>query len=133
VGLGGLVRADEPGELVAAQDVGRLEQQEVGPEQICASALGLIEGVSDGLAGLAEIRLALVRGRRRQGKSFMLRRLGEATGGFYYQALEQERSQALEAFGKAGCNRPRARAAARRSFALVSISFRDRPVKSMYA
>jgi DNA-binding transcriptional ArsR family regulator len=31
----------------------------------------------------------------------MLRRLGEATGGFYYQALEQERSQALDAFGKA--------------------------------
>src|SRR5947207_3418448 len=46
-------------------------------------------------------RLALVRGRRRQGKSFLLRRLAGATGGFYYQALEQERSQALEAFGAA--------------------------------
>lgn len=45
------------------------------------------------------IRLALVRGRRRQGKSFMLRRLAAATGGFYYQALEQERSQALESIG----------------------------------
>lgn len=47
------------------------------------------------------IRLALVRGRRRQGKSFLLRRLANATGGLYYQALEQERSQALEAFGTA--------------------------------
>lgn len=46
-------------------------------------------------------RLALVRGRRRQGKSFLLRRLADATGGFYYQALEQERSQALDAFGAA--------------------------------
>lgn len=47
------------------------------------------------------IRLALVRGRRRQGKSFLLRRLAAATGGLYYQALEQERSQALDAFGAA--------------------------------
>lgn len=46
-------------------------------------------------------RLAIVRGRRRQGKSFLLRRLAEATGGFYYQALEQERSQALDALGVA--------------------------------
>ncbi len=47
------------------------------------------------------IRLALVRGRRRQGKSFLLRRLTGAAGGFYYQALEQERSQALDALGTA--------------------------------
>lgn len=47
------------------------------------------------------IRLALVRGRRRQGKSFLLRRLAERSGGFYYQALEQEQSQALDAFGTA--------------------------------
>lgn len=47
------------------------------------------------------IRLALVRGRRRQGKSFLLRRLAGATGGFYYQALEQEPSQALAALGVA--------------------------------
>ena len=46
-------------------------------------------------------RLALVRGRRRQGKSFLLRRLATAAGGLYYQALEQERSQALDAFGAA--------------------------------
>lgn len=47
------------------------------------------------------IRLALVHGRRRQGKSFLLRRLTEAIGGFYYQALEQEQPQALEAVGAA--------------------------------
>lgn len=47
------------------------------------------------------IRLALVRGRRRQGKSFLLRRLIGSAGGFYYQALEQERSQALDALGSA--------------------------------
>lgn len=47
------------------------------------------------------IRLALVRGRRRQGKSFLLRRLTESTGGFYFQALEQERSQALNGLGVA--------------------------------
>ncbi len=47
------------------------------------------------------IRLALVRGRRRQGKSFLLRRLTGTAGGFYYQALEQERSQALDTLGTA--------------------------------
>ncbi len=47
------------------------------------------------------IRLALVRGRRRQGKSFLLRRLTGTAGGFYYQALEQEQSQALDALGTA--------------------------------
>jgi AAA+ ATPase superfamily predicted ATPase len=46
-------------------------------------------------------RLALVRGRRRQGKSFLLRRLADATGGFYYQAVEEEQSQALAGFGRA--------------------------------
>ncbi len=47
------------------------------------------------------VRLALVRGRRRQGKSFLLRRLTGAFGGFYHQALEQEQSQALDALGTA--------------------------------
>lgn len=46
-------------------------------------------------------RLALVRGRRRQGKSFLLRRLAGALHGFYYQALEEERRQALTGFGTA--------------------------------
>src|SRR5450756_1084175 len=47
------------------------------------------------------LRLAIVRGRRRQGKSFLLRRLARACNGFYYQALEEERTQALESFGAA--------------------------------
>jgi DNA-binding transcriptional ArsR family regulator len=47
------------------------------------------------------LRLALVRGRRRQGKSFLLRRLADAAGGFYYQALEEDRGQALSGFGQA--------------------------------
>lgn len=47
------------------------------------------------------IRLALVRGRRRQGKSFLLRRLAAAAGGFYLQAVEEERRQALSSFGAA--------------------------------
>ncbi len=49
----------------------------------------------------AGTRLALVRGRRRQGKSFLLRRLAGALDGFYYQTLEEERSQALTGFGTA--------------------------------
>ncbi|MGI9017722.1 MAG: AAA family ATPase [Euzebya sp.] len=46
-------------------------------------------------------RLALVRGRRRQGKSYLLRRLADAADGFYYQAVEEEQSQALAGFGAA--------------------------------
>ena len=48
--------------------------------------------VSDPAPGL---RLGIVYGRRRQGKSFLLRRLAAATGGFYYQALEHEPAQVL--------------------------------------
>jgi len=46
-------------------------------------------------------QLALVRGRRRQGKSYLLRRLAAAADGFYYQAVEEEKSQALDGFGAA--------------------------------
>lgn len=46
-------------------------------------------------------RLALVRGRRRQGKSYLLRRLADKADGFYYQAVEEEQSQALAGFGAA--------------------------------
>lgn len=46
-------------------------------------------------------KLAIVRGRRRQGKSYLLRRLAQATDGFYYQAVEEEQSQALASFGRA--------------------------------
>lgn len=53
--------------------------------------------VSDPAPGL---RIGIVYGRRRQGKSYPLRRLASATGGFYYQALEHEPSQALAELGE---------------------------------
>ncbi len=46
-------------------------------------------------------RIALVYGRRRQGKSFLLRTLVSAAGGFYHQALEEEREPSLISFGQA--------------------------------
>ncbi len=45
--------------------------------------------------------LGLVYGRRRHGKTYLLEHLTAATGGFYYQALEEERAPALERFGAA--------------------------------
>ena len=57
----------------------------------------LSEFVSDPTPGL---RIGIVYGRRRQGKSFPLRRLASATGGFYYQALEHEASQTLAELGE---------------------------------
>jgi uncharacterized protein len=58
------------------------------------------------LAGFATadgkgLRVAVVHGRRRQGKSYLLRRLAAATDGFYYQALEEEAPPALERLGGA--------------------------------
>ncbi len=47
------------------------------------------------------LRVAVVHGRRRQGKSYLLRRLAAATDGFYYQALEEEAAPALEHLGAA--------------------------------
>ncbi|MGO9448242.1 MAG: ATP-binding protein [Solirubrobacteraceae bacterium] len=47
------------------------------------------------------LRVAVVHGRRRQGKSYLLRRLAAATGGFYHQALEEEATPALEHLGDA--------------------------------
>ena len=52
-----------------------------------------------GAAGTA--RLGLLYGRRRLGKSFMLDQLARATGGFYHQALEEERTPALQHFAAA--------------------------------
>jgi hypothetical protein len=52
--------------------------------------------VSDPTPGL---RIGIVYGRRRQGKSYPLRRLAAAMGGFYYQALEHEPAQALAELG----------------------------------
>ncbi len=42
--------------------------------------------------------LAIVYGRRRQGKSFLLQALAEATGGLYWEAAQQSRRQNLDAF-----------------------------------
>lgn len=47
------------------------------------------------------LRVAVVHGRRRQGKSYLLRRLAAETGGFYHQALEEEATPALERLGDA--------------------------------
>ena len=44
------------------------------------------------------LRLAIVSGRRRQGKSFLLRRLARSADAFYHQAQEVERVQALARF-----------------------------------
>lgn len=46
------------------------------------------------------IRLGLVYGRRRQGKSFLLRALTAATDGFHHLALEEGRTAALQRFGR---------------------------------
>lgn len=46
------------------------------------------------------VRLGVVSGRRRQGKSFLLRRLVEARRGQYTLALEEERRPALDRFGR---------------------------------
>jgi AAA+ ATPase superfamily predicted ATPase len=40
-------------------------------------------------------RLGVVSGRRRQGKSFLLQALTEATGGFYYAAVEASTAESL--------------------------------------
>lgn len=44
-------------------------------------------------------RIGIVYGRRRQGKSFLLRALVEEVGGLYHQALEEERASALASLG----------------------------------
>jgi AAA+ ATPase superfamily predicted ATPase len=44
------------------------------------------------------LRLGIVSGRRRQGKSYLLRRLVAARAGLYHQAQEVERAQALSRF-----------------------------------
>ena len=46
------------------------------------------------------LQLGIVSGRRRQGKSYLLRRLVAAHGGLYGLALEEERRPALQRFGR---------------------------------
>jgi AAA+ ATPase superfamily predicted ATPase len=58
-----------------------------------AALADFVEDLSPG------IRVAIVYGRRRQGKSHLLRRLAKATDGLYHQALEHEPAQALRELG----------------------------------
>lgn len=46
-------------------------------------------------------RIGVVSGRRRQGKSFILDAVARQVGGFYHQALEEERAPALQRLGAA--------------------------------
>ncbi len=48
-----------------------------------------------------ELRLGVVSGRRRQGKTFLLQALAEVTGGFYFVAEEAIERDALRQFGNA--------------------------------
>jgi uncharacterized protein len=47
------------------------------------------------------VRLGVVSGRRRQGKTFLLRALAEATGAFYFAAAEATAADSLREFGAA--------------------------------
>lgn len=47
------------------------------------------------------VRLGIVSGRRRQGKTFLLRALAEATGAFYYTAMETTATDSLRDLGAA--------------------------------
>ncbi len=48
----------------------------------------------------AGVRIGVVYGRRRMGKSFLLEALADVTGGLYHQALEDERAPALARLGQ---------------------------------
>ena len=50
-------------------------------------------------SSLPGLRIAVVYGRRRQGKSYLLRRLADAVGGFYHLATEQAEAISLRRFG----------------------------------
>ncbi len=51
------------------------------------------------LSRLPGLRIAVVYGRRRQGKSYLLRRLADAVGGLYHLATEQAELVSLRRFG----------------------------------
>src|SRR5581483_6899535 len=46
-------------------------------------------------------RLGIVSGRRKQGKTFLVRAMAEATGGFYFAAAEATSADSLREFGAA--------------------------------
>lgn len=48
-----------------------------------------------------EVTLGVVSGRRRQGKSYLLRALAQATGGFFFEAVQATEAESLRMFGAA--------------------------------
>ena len=52
------------------------------------------------LSPLPGLRIAVVYGRRRQGKSYLLRRLADGAGGLYHLATEQAEAVSLRRFGE---------------------------------
>src|ERR1700728_598806 len=52
------------------------------------------------LSPLPGLRIAVVYGRRRQGKSYLLRRLADGVGGLYHLATEQAEAVSLRRFGE---------------------------------
>ena len=48
-----------------------------------------------------EVTLGIVSGRRRQGKTYLLRSLAAATGGFFFEAAEATEAESLRMFGAA--------------------------------
>ena len=48
-----------------------------------------------------EATLGIVSGRRRQGKTYLLRSLAAATGGFFFEAVEATEAESLRMFGVA--------------------------------
>lgn len=61
-------------------------------------------------ASSPRVRLGIVSGRRRQGKTFLLRALAEATGAFYFVAAEATSADSLREFGAALATHAGARA-----------------------
>ena len=49
----------------------------------------------------ADVRLGIVSGRRRQGKTFLLDAIAQAVGGFFFTATDSTESEALAGFGRA--------------------------------
>src|SRR6201982_320163 len=48
-----------------------------------------------------EVTLGIVSARRRQGKTYLLRSLAAATGGFFFEAAEATEAESLRMFGAA--------------------------------
>ena len=51
--------------------------------------------------GRSELTLGVVSGRRRQGKTYLLRSLAQATGGFFFEAVQATEAESIRMFGAA--------------------------------